>query len=1219
MKNELISDIRRIPFNAICIFSLLSLLITAFIAWYFFVEFKTTRLSTIAALTGQIVLKDLRLVDRGSPSAISSRLKPAITEMMQVFPKDFSAGFYSRRLDQVVVIVSQTPDSRVIGKKLPLETPGRRSWERLTPQYGLHWIQRRHGWVLNCDYPLTSGGVVIGHSFASVPISCVLGNFLYLFGGLALSILFSGILAWVGSRHSTRKLEGNFHRLLRLNEQVPEDEPGGEETLPFDYHELDRMARRNRQALGALARAEEQRRQILANCPWGYALIDSHGRLLDLNQSGARLLSLKYPIKLGQTLESMGIVELPLRKTIREQQQLTKEFRFTDPANGTTRFYYACCCPIRLPAGEIGATAWFMDITDRRRTEETIRSSQQYLANVLNSIADSFYTLDRQWRFTQINQGAAKLFFGPAIKPVLGENIWERFPKLVGNELYQEFHRAIRDNVPVELEHELVYQPGHWLEIHAYPNEAGLSVFLREITARKKAEAELTSSRQSILDIIESITDGFFALDRRWRFTYINQAAEHQVGMTAERLLHQDIWQAFPELSPATAAAFRQAMVEASVTSFESPDLGQWCQFHVYPSRSGLSVFFHNIDERKQLEATRDRLALIVESSDDAIISTDTQGVILSWNRGAAKIYGYEPAEVIGRPLIVIQPPELIGEFRENLRAVETGRAVELCETVRVHRDGSRLLVSIKLTAIRDQSGAVIGMCAIHRDVTQQKADRQNLAAERERLLVTLRSISEAVIATDQNGRVMLMNAKAEELTGYVMAEVVGRPLEKVFRILNERTGAPLGFSECYERSNAVLVTKELDERLIAVQCAPIRDAVNEYGTVLTFEDITDRLRTEQELLKTQKLESLGTLAGGIAHDFNNLLAAILANLQLIQMKLEKGQDIQSYLRDTIETTRKASGLTKQLLSFAKESNPVRQPISLTELVQTATQFALRGSKIKARFHLAPDLLPAEVDQSQINQVIYNLIINAKQAMPKGGVIDIRAANVILPPSGIYRPGTYVRLTFQDQGVGIAKEHLPKIFDPFFTTKPDGTGLGLATSYSIINKHNGYIEVQSELGVGTTFQIYLPAADDAEVAAETRYETASAGSRLKILLMDDEEMILNRVGEMLGYYGHQVTFARDGAETVALYRQAWQAGKPFDVVILDLTVPGGLGAQETLPLLREVNPGVKAVVSSGYANDPLLADFRQYGFQGVVSKPYKVDELQMVLKQVANG
>ncbi len=366
------------------------------------------------------------------------------------------------------------------------------------------------------------------------------------------------------------------------------------------------------------------------------------------------------------------------------------------------------------------------------------------------------------------------------------------------------------------------------------------------------------------------------------------------------------------------------------------------------------------------------------------------------------------------------------------------------------------------------------------------------------------------------------------------------------------------------------------------------------------------------------KLDSLGILAGGIAHDFNNILESIVANIQVAQIKLEQGEDIRKYLKDSVETTLKAGELTRQLLTFAKGGAPIKRTVLLGPLIKSTTIFALRGSNVKVEFALPEELKPVSIDPGQITQVINNLIINAKQAMPEGGLIEISAANVSIEPETNRLPGEYVKISVRDHGPGIPGETLPKIFNPFFTTKNEGSGLGLTTSQSIIKKHNGYIEVDSKVGSGTTFYIYLPVSDSTPeiYLPEIQKEVAVTGSGHRILLMDDEEMISYAVGEMLRYRGYKVVLAKDGLETIELYQQTKEAGEPFDAVILDLTILGGMGGKETIIHLREIDPNVKAIVSSGYANDPIMAEYQKYGFNGVVVKPYKLNDLQEVLNRI---
>jgi CheY-like chemotaxis protein len=336
-------------------------------------------------------------------------------------------------------------------------------------------------------------------------------------------------------------------------------------------------------------------------------------------------------------------------------------------------------------------------------------------------------------------------------------------------------------------------------------------------------------------------------------------------------------------------------------------------------------------------------------------------------------------------------------------------------------------------------------------------------------------------------------------------------------------------------------------------------------------------------------------------------------------MHCNVGDKIHERLGEAEKASVRAKDLTQQLLTFSKGGAPVKRTASIPDLLRDSVWFALSGSNVRCDLSIPGDLWPVEVDQGQISQVIHNLIINADQAMPAGGIIKVYAQNVFveqqhrLPPAALGR--TYVRLSVQDEGIGIPAENLTRVFDPYFTTKQKGSGLGLATCYSILKNHDGYITVESEMGQGTTFHAYLPATSKKRIRRRETREGPVVGRGL-ILVMDDEEILRNFVGDLLDYLGYEVEFAVDGEETIDLYVKAMEAGDPFDCVIMDLTIPGGMGGREAIQKLREIDPEVTAVVSSGYSDDPVMADFERHGFRGVVAKPYDAGQLSEVLHRV---
>ena len=385
-------------------------------------------------------------------------------------------------------------------------------------------------------------------------------------------------------------------------------------------------------------------------------------------------------------------------------------------------------------------------------------------------------------------------------------------------------------------------------------------------------------------------------------------------------------------------------------------------------------------------------------------------------------------------------------------------------------------------------------------------------------------------------------------------------------------------------------------------------------GSIGVAIDLTQQKKIEKERLRIQKLESLGILAGGIAHDFNNYLACILGNIALAKMGMYKEDAPYQNLREVEKIAFMAKKLTFQLITFSKGGLPIKQPSSIREVIEDTISFSLRGSKVTCNISLPDDLWPVDIDAGQISQVINNLIINADQAMPEGGMIEVFAENVTIDRKEVptLKPGDYIKVTVVDYGYGIQKEHTNMIFDPYFTTKEKGSGLGLAVCFSIIKFHGGYISVESETGAGTTFHFYIPISEEEVPVNDDKQESPIAGKG-RILIMDDEVQIRYTTSQLLRNIGYDVEVCREGEEAIRLYRNAIEEDDSFDAVILDLTIPGGLGGETVVKRLLEIDPDVKAIVSSGYSNDPILSNFKWYGFCGCVSKPFEIKVLNKVL------
>jgi len=395
-----------------------------------------------------------------------------------------------------------------------------------------------------------------------------------------------------------------------------------------------------------------------------------------------------------------------------------------------------------------------------------------------------------------------------------------------------------------------------------------------------------------------------------------------------------------------------------------------------------------------------------------------------------------------------------------------------------------------------------------------------------------------------------------------------------------------------------------------------------------SIQDITDIKFSEQKLLETelalhkiQELENIGVLAGGLAHDFNNMLTGVFGNISLAKMKLSIDHPGYEHLIRAEKAMDRAKRLTGQLLTFSKGGEPHKEEVGLTRLIKEMVTFDLTGSNVKPSFNFSENISDVYVDKGQIQQVISNLVINADQAMPDGGLIYIAVEKIDMTKKSlqIIMPGSYIRVKIQDEGQGMDRNVYEKIFDPYFTTKSDGSGLGLTTVFSIIKKHDGHITVNSEPGKGTTIYVYLPYNESLEKEEQLKTEDELlTADNINILVMDDDEDILSLVTSILEINNYSVTTALDGEQMLQKYQQSNSDSKPFDLVIMDLTIPGGMGGKEAIVELLKFDDKAKCVVSSGYAEDSIMANFLDYGFKAAISKPYVLDELNRILQEVIN-
>ncbi len=650
-----------------------------------------------------------------------------------------------------------------------------------------------------------------------------------------------------------------------------------------------------------------------------------------------------------------------------------------------------------------------------------------------------------------------------------------------------------------------------------------------------------------------------------------------------------------------------------------------------------MDSLLYEVRERKLAEVDlalgRQQLQTIFDSSPAAIFIHDMDGTILDLNRTMLEMFGVDKEE--GLALSVADDysspdnsSEMVSDFWQK---ASEGEPQQFDWLARRPHDGFVFAAQVNLEKILFGDREVI--CATIQEITARKKAEENLASEQERLAVTLRSIADGVIATDVEGKVVLLNKVAEELTGWSNEEAQGKPSTEVFNIINEKTGqscvSPI--QRVLETGNTIglanhtaLVARDGGVRSIADSGAPIRDRESVIvGGVLVFRDVTHEKKIEEELLKVRKLESIGVLAGGIAHDFNNILSAILGNVELAAYRVaEKDTKTAILLADAQKASKRAAKLTQQLLTFSKGGVPVREVTTLPALVTDSADFVLHGSQVVCTYSFPDELWMVDADGGQIGQVIQNIILNAKHAMPEGGSIVICCANVKDPAKEArltVDTGNFVRITIQDTGTGIPREIRDKVFDPYFTTKQEGNGLGLAICHSIINKHEGFLTVDSVSGKGTTFTIYLPAVFSSETFIDVEPGVTPSVKGARIMVMDDDEMVRKVAAAQLTILGHEPVLVTDGDQAIKRYQELQDCGTPIELVIMDLTIPGGMGGQEAAQKLLQLDPQAKLIVASGYSTDPVMANCREYGFCSAVAKPFDLTELSRVIESVLRG
>jgi two-component system cell cycle sensor histidine kinase/response regulator CckA len=785
-----------------------------------------------------------------------------------------------------------------------------------------------------------------------------------------------------------------------------------------------------------------------------------------------------------------------------------------------------------------------------------------------------------------------------------------------------------------------------------FPVEANISYVLlstgeymvavvRDITERKRMEDQLQQTERRYRQLFENMNEGFLIQDIveddagkpvDVRYLDINPAIERFLGKTRSEIIGRTRNQVLGSPDPAVVDTISRVAATGQPIHMVrySSGANRWYESISYSLGQGqVATLVLDVTERKQAEEARQTALANLE----ALVDNVQQGVLFEGqdrrirfaNRTFCSLFGIPSSDLIigadcaaiaqqAKPVFA-DPDGFVETIEQRLR----DRQIVLSEEVKL-ADG-RMFERDYIPILAGE--AQLGNYWIYRDITERERADAALR-ERERQLSESQRIAHIgswehnlatgeVVWSDELFRIIGFDPRkdpADFKMFFGMVHPDDRPALK--KAIDETVKTGKHFSVDYR-----FILRDGTTRILHAQAELKADETGAQVILSgTAQDITEKHLLEEERLKTHKLESIGTLAGGIAHDFNNLLQGIFGYISMAKMTIDQKEKSLSMLDQAEEALHMSVNLTTQLLTFSKGGRPVKKLIRVRPAVENAVKFALSGSRTNFEMYMPADVWPIEADEGQLAQVIQNIALNANEAMAGSGTVLVSLANVNIVKgavAGLPEGGRYVRITIQDSGIGIPEQNLARIFDPYFTTKQKGSGLGLATSYSIIKKHGGVIEVKSALNRGTTFTMYLPASEGAEMEIARTTSHAVGTKKGRILLMDDEELVRNVAREMLAALGHDVVSAEDGRKAIELFREARAAGTPFDLVILDLTVKGGMGGEEAIRKIRDIDPDVKAVVASGYADSPVIANYRAYGFSAVLNKPYRIDALQNCL------
>jgi two-component system, cell cycle sensor histidine kinase and response regulator CckA len=920
------------------------------------------------------------------------------------------------------------------------------------------------------------------------------------------------------------------------------------------------------------------------------------------------------------------------------------DHRITRP-DGVVRTIEAQGRVVEDAGGEIRLAGTGQDVTELREAQErgqtlaaraVLHAERNRLSTLMEGVSDAFVSFDRDWRYTHVNRKAAELLHRDPGE-LVGKRMWDLFPDTIPVEVSEAFHRVMHTREPESIEFH--FEPfDRWFEDRVYPTEEGISVVFTDITDRKRAEEATRRSEAWFRAVTENALDIITITDADGRIRYATPAGARVLGYAHGELaganileiVHEDDRPIAQEALACLQGSGEQVRIELRVRAAD----GSWQVHEVIgtsrlddPVIRGIVLNSRDISDRRRAEEalaeSEERFRLLIENAADVLHLQDLQGRVLYITPSVEPSLGYLPHELIGEPIGRIVHPEDLPRARRMVEAClgeENGCAdVEL--RLR-HADGSWSIVEVAGRNLGGCGGAE-RLAFYTRDVTGRRRTEEVLR----RQALIFRTMSEAVVMADAEGRITEWNPAAERMFGYSREEAIGRSPAFVQPEEDRDRRAEIVRSAIEEggwRGEFAAVHRDGRTIYCATHIVPLRGPGGEVaGTLGVTRDITERRRAEEELRQMQKMEAVGRLAGGIAHDFNNLLTALIGHTEMILLDAPEGGTLTADLREIRRAADRAAALTRQLLAFSRKQVMEPGVIDLNEVVRGAEPMLRRllGADVELCAELGDDLWPVFADAGQMEQVLVNLAVNARDAMPEGGRIAVRTANRSLPAGDPLHPemppGDYVGLALTDTGTGMDAETMASSFEPFFTTKPvgAGTGLGLSTVYGIVRQSGGQIVVESEPDSGSTFTILLPrhrqGASAHPRAASPEIGKIATGEET-ILLVDDDEAVRALARRCLGRGGFTVLDAAGGQDALRL---AQEHEGPIHLVLTDVTMPRMSGPEVAERLAGHL-PGTPVLFMTGHAEGAIVERGVLEPGTHLIEKPFSPAELTAKVREL---